>query len=209
MSNTETTVRRTRRSSSDMERPWTNNLRQARLALGKTQAEVASAIDVAQSTLAAMELGTLSGRPVMDRFVAYYQKDPEYLFPYYNWVMVTEAARQAGVSTTTVSRRVKNNTIPSKTFGNVRMIHVSDVPSLMLPERHNRLAVAKQAIISNTTGGLTTGELLNLFTYSSDEERLRTMRSLQQLLSRNKDFVSDRSSGQYRWRYLPSLSEVS
>lgn len=180
---------------------WKNNLRRIRKQKGYTQRDIQTAIDIGQTTLSAIERGRISGRKHMDAIARIIHANAKDIFPYYDYLTFEEAAEELGVSSTLVSRRVKEGKLKYHQKGNLKFIKRSDIKNENIKKR-TRPSIRQVVIsaLSDVTSGLTSTELMEYFKpFADDAEEQRTKRSLQSILSRSKDFVDDKTTYPPKW----------
>jgi len=136
---------------------------------GPTQLALANQVGIAQTTIAAIENGIISGRGYMDSIATHLGvTDPGLIFPYYGYVSSSEAAREFSLPAHAITLKVNEGELPHEVFGGMKLIPRTAftpevIGSLKIePRNPNVREFVREALQQNGNGGLTSDALLAL-----------------------------------------------
>ena len=178
---------------------WVNNLKEYRIKKGFSQTDLADQVGLSQQTILQIVKGILSGRKHMDVLSSMLKAPGLSVFPYYEFVTYTEAAQMLGVSPTLISKRVDEGIVKAESFGNVHMIHRSNVSESIL--RRQRVSIRKQMkiLLSESPSGLSVDSIVEALGPFDGDELLKKKRSIQSILSRGDEFYVDKDGKPPIW----------
>lgn len=184
-------------SSTESDKKWSNNLKKFRVNKGYSQADIADFVGLSQNTILQIEKGNLSGRKHMDCLSSALKIDARDIFPYYDYVSLSEAAEKLGISVTAVSKRVDSGSLPHKVFGASKMIHVDDLGDTKV-KKPSIKEVLRDYLVSS--GYSSIDDMVVLFApFETEEDRAKRKRTIQSTLSRNSEFQVDKNADPPKW----------
>lgn len=187
-------------SSTTSDKKWVNNLKTIRVNKGYSQADIADFVGLSQNTILQIEKGNLSGRKHMDCLATAMKVDPRDLFPYYDYISLSEAAEKLGISVTAVSKRLDSGSIKYEVFGSSKMIHQNEV-SLSSTKKKSIKDILKDFLVSATSASI--DDMVLLFApFDNDDDRLKRKRTIQSTLSRSPQFKVDKNADPPQWYFI-------